>query len=820
MRGLRFGLATSAMIAGSTLGLGLVVFPGCGSNGVAVGPLPSSEAPDAAAVPPRNIGEHCSDALPCRPGLACVGSVCQAARSSELGTPCIISAECKDGLYCGPERTCATAGNGDPGAPCSSDAQCKSRLRCNIVGFAAECQPEGTADVGGACARAGDCLGGLLCANKVCAPPPPSNGGPPLLAIPTFPGVPCETETGPVTAHFRVPRGQGDGDFFRLPFPNDIRRLNGRPNLQGFPTPGSDLLGYDLVDRWLRFLEQTADGFSIYPTVTFRFSGEISFEALEGATKWVDLTPGEGSDLGHNWSATTASTAYVCANSVSFRPRTGEPLKVGHTYAVLVTNGAKAKDGTAIGIAPDLAALLGASNPGGELAAAWVAYTPLRVWATAKAFALTSVVNAAVFTVGNHDAIAKKLPAAVAAAPAPAATSWVKCGPGVVSPCAQAADVRGCPPVVNPAFDEIHALVTLPLFQEGNLPFMEPADKGGFVLDGTGQPALQGNTQVCMSLSVPTGTAPTSGWPLVVYAHGTGGSFRSHVTEGVAARLANVEGTKIAVLGIDQVGHGTRRGTSTAQPQAVFFNFANPAAARGNVLQGAADQLALLRFARGLVLAAGSSPTGQEIRFDRIGFWGHSQGATEGAIAMPYATDVTGVLLSGVGGSLIDSLLTKESPVNISAAAPAVLSDAPANVNSVHPVLALLQNAIDPADPLDHARPITARPIFVPYGQKDTYSTPATQLTYVVAAKLGVAQHPVSVAQPDDLDPTNAAGQPDTLLPVPVTANLAGITAIVRQYAPTDYDGHFVVFRDATAKLDADRFLADVVLGVSPRIGR
>src|SRR5262249_13508486 len=159
----------------------------------------------------------------------------------------------------------------------------------------------------------------------------------------------------------------------------------------------------------------------------------------------------------------------------------------------------------------------------------------------------------------------------------------------------------------------------------------------------------QGDLQVCMSLTVPTATMPASGWPLVIYAHGTGGSFRSQVSEGVAARLANVDGTKIAVLGIDQVGHGTRRGDSTLDPAKVFFNYANPPAARGTRLQVAADQMALLRFARALQLTTDTSPTKQAIHFDKIAFWGHSQGATEGSIAMPYTPNVAGALFSGIG---------------------------------------------------------------------------------------------------------------------------------------------------------------------------
>lgn len=812
MKRLAFGLV-------SLSAAGLFAYPwiACIPSGPGVEiPFPEGGAgPDANA--PRGVGERCDDGGTCRPGLACTAGVCQPGRSSEAGTPCVISAECNDGLYCGPERTCAPAGTGEQGAQCGSDGDCKSGLRCNLSGFGAECQPEGTSDVGGACAMSKDCFGGLLCADKVCVPPPP--GGIPPLGIPSFKGVVCEDETGDVTAHFRVPRGQDDKDYFRLPYPNDIRLKAGRPDLTGFPTPGSDLIGFDLVDRWARYLEQTGTGYSVYPTVTFRFSGEVDFDSmkLSGATRFTDITPGEDNDIGHAWSGTTARSQYVCPHSFGFRPATGAPLKPGHTYAVMITNTVKAKDGKPIVVSPDLTAVLGATDPGGPLSAAWTAYAPLRTWAASKSFSLGTLVNAAVFTVGRTTDIATKLAPAVAAAPAPTATSWVKCG-AAPSPCAQATDARACPAAEDPAFDELHALVTLPLFQKGNLPFLEPADGGDFVLDGSGQPVPQGSTQVCMALTVPKGTMPANGWPIVVYGHGTGGSFRSHITEGVAARLANIDGaTKVAVLGFDQVGHGTRRGASTAAPQTVFFNFPNPAAARGNVLQGAADQMSLVRFVKGLTLAANASPTGAEIRFERIVFWGHSQGATEGSIAMPYTPDVAAAVFSGVGGSLIDSLLNKKSPVNLAAIAPAVLSELPVNVNSVHPALSLFQNAIDPADPLDHAGAIVkaeagplGKHVFVPYGQADTYSPPATQLAYVAAAGLVIAQHPASVATPDDL------------LRAPVAVPVAGttFTTVVRQYTPNGYDGHFVVFRDADAKANADRFIADAVNGVVPNFGR
>ena len=92
---------------------------------------------------PRGVGQPCDEVNVCRPGLACTDGICQPGHSSEQGTPCVISAECKEGLYCGPERTCTPAGAGDVGADCGSDADCKSGLRCNIVGFGST-QPKAT----------------------------------------------------------------------------------------------------------------------------------------------------------------------------------------------------------------------------------------------------------------------------------------------------------------------------------------------------------------------------------------------------------------------------------------------------------------------------------------------------------------------------------------------------------------------------------------------------------------------------------------------------------------------------------------------------
>lgn len=801
-----FGVLTTATAVAS----------GCGDYG----PVTLASDLDAGGeVKARGVGEACDDANRCRAGLACKDAKCAPGRLLDEGFTCVISGECKEGLYCGPTRRCSRGGRKVAGDTCGSEAECAGGLRCNGVGLSAECQAEGAFDVGAACKIANDCFGGLLCVAGKCAAPPVTTGAPPI-GVSGFAGVACTDEPG-VKAYFRIPRGMDDGDFFRLPFPNDARRKGAKLDLSGFPTPGADILGYDLVDRWARYVEETASGFSAYPTMIMRFSATPDLETLKnpGVLRMIDITTPTGSEIGFGWSATAAKTKYVCANAITARPAPGFPLESGHTYALVLNNGAKAPGGGPIEVSADLEAALGNADPGAPLTTAWTAYAPLRAWAAASSVDVGTFVNAAVFTVGNHSDVMAKASAAVDAASPPVATGWVKCGAGA-SPCAQVDGTRACG-AADPAFDELHALVTVPNFQKGTAPYRSPAEGGDFELDALGAPVPQGTSQVCLALTVPKGAVmPVDGWPLAIYAHDTGGSFRSAIVDGVAKRFAAADGgaAKIAVLAIDQVAHGTRRGGSTARPEQLYFVTSNPRAMRGFQLQAAADLLALVRLAPTVTFDAAASPTGADLRFGNVILVGHGQGANAIALAAPRApTLVKGVVLGGVNASFVDTVPLKKNPVDFVTVAPAVLGEITLTNN--HPVLAMFQNALDPADPLDHAvllasvPPVEPRHVFVVYGRDDTFSPGPTQVVYTVAAGLGIAQPPPSVGSPDNL------GAP--ILPVPAGGNIAiDFTGVVRQYDKGNTDGHLVMFMNADATRDIDRFVTDVALAKIPMVGR
>lgn len=817
--------------------------PACGNAGVTAGGDGSTGV---------GLGGHCDETHGCRAPLGCgADGLCAAAGTTANGAPCTIGPECASG-NCGPARVCEASGSKAEGEPCLGDKDCGKGLRCAFDGtsFYAHCVKPGAADVGATCKSSGDCLQGLYCEGAVCAQvvlpaAAAPNGVPPYVPSKTqtpWAGAACPPArtTSPVRALFHVPRAGDakDGDFFKLPFPNDAARdpATKKVDFGNFPHDASSPIGFDVVGRYLEAV--ASEPFSAYPTIIFRFDGHFDFADLQllgsdPQTRFVDVTPGAptfGQPLGLGVIYGTGGNKYLCGDNVSIRPNSGDPLRPGGTYAAIMKrpmhrpSAANGGDGSEILPSDDFTAMLGASAPADTtLKDAWTAYKPLRDYLTFAKIDPAAVLVATVFTVGDPLAKARALRPSVLAAPAPTATGWVKCDAGVASPCPDVTGKRACGAAAA-GFDEYHAIIDLPIFQKGTAPYLSEGGEMDVPADGSAITRVR-TEPVCAALTVPKGTPPAGGWPVAIYAHGTGGNFRGFVEDGTAAALADVDlggGTKVAfaTLGIDQVQHGPRRNGSTFSPDDLFFNFANPKAARYNALQGAADQHALVRFLEG----AGTITVGADaIKLDgsKLVFWGHSQGATEGALFLAFDSSIKGAVLSGEGGGLVDSLVTKTSPVNIAGLLYIPLGEAqPSAVGYYHPVLGLLQQWIDPADPIHFARLSYApslpsgafhRSVFQPFGTEDTYSPGQTQLAFALAGGLPLIK-PI-------VDPKLNLGALDSVQGnVVASGGAPATTAAFRQYAPSGYDGHFVVFRNAQAKGDATKVLARSARGETPKI--
>jgi pimeloyl-ACP methyl ester carboxylesterase len=765
------------------------------------------------------------------------------------------------GLYCAEDNKCATAGSGLPGALCSSTADCVRGAVCireagQVIGSCrvprgagpitladggmvsddgggvatmdGGASASGPRDVNGACTDTLDCLAGLLCdpSTNKCARAAAVN----MSRAPR--AVTCGADMAGVNkAYFEVPNDDGSprSDFFRLPFPNNVRRdpMSGRLNLRGFPTPGTALLGFDLVDRYARAAESSLNGFGNNQWVYFRFSSQPDFATLQLGTsiRLIDLTTSQPIGF-QTYRFDGNQGRYICANWLGVTTSAGVPFAPGHTIAVVLTTAIRTAGGMPFSRDSDFDAVINSAVPAdARLARAHTAYQPLRQYLTAQMIDPNTILNAAVFTVQDPRAQFEGVARAVRAAPMPVARDFVRCAEGVRSPCDDGLTgsdhVRGCIGPANPAFDEYQGTIDVPILQQGTRPYRNPGE-GAIAYDAMGTAMVQGTERVCVSVAVPrNATMPASGWPTVLYAHGTGGNFRSGITEGLAETLSDFpvaggSNAHFAIVSYEGVMHGARRGMGvTDSPNVLFFNFANPEAARDNVLQGGADVLAIARALRG-----GSITTmgGSELRFDaaKLVFLGHSQGSTVGAAAAAYDGDFAARVLSGAGGDLRFSLTTKTQPVNIAGLVPVVLGE-PGGAD--HPAMQLFQAFVERSDAVnfgarllaDRAMGVALRPLVMTYGLGDTYSTPATMQALATAIGL-----PAAAPIPGGMNqwPTG------TGVTLPAMNNVdtgsGSTTALLLESDPMGaYDGHFVLFRDAALRAQVLTFIATATDGTA-----
>lgn len=796
----------------------------------------SAFGPDGRPLIGHTYGEPCLPTDPCRSGLECdeATSTCVPVGTVEEGLPCTISEECADGLACGLTAQCEPSAGLPEGSQCGGPSDCEAGLRCNLYGFVGLCEPAGTADAGQTCTSNADCLAPLGCSPDLGTCQIPIFGG---LAF--MPDAECETvdETVPFGVYFEVPRDEPLADFFRLPFPNDIRARDGALDLGGFHNPGLAYIGGELVDLYLDALEDTFTGFSTNPTIYFRYTRTPDFGSIEGSSesprlRFINIDPDSpnfGNGVSYYWTTTNGRGKFICPNYTAVRPSWQTPLDPGTTYAVILTDGIRSEDGDLPLTQPDLTAVLAETRPSDSaLGAAWDAYEPLRAWiAQDETLDTVNIAGATVFTTMDPTALMAPLRAAVRRQPVPELEQLTECASGVISPCDDGTPERSCVSTTG-NFTQIHGTYEAPVWQHGTRPYLTQNDGGALqVVDGSPIPAA--SERICFAMTIPNAAMPAGGWPTVIYSHGTGGSFTSAIREGVSGALADIaladeRRANFVTITLDGVQHGQRRGQTDLDPEPLFYNFVNPQAAHGNIQQGAADLFALTNILQNTAISAAASPTGEEIRFDpsQLYFFGHSQGAQVGAPFVAFETGVRAAVFSGSGGSLTLSLLNKTEPVDIASAVSFILTDGGRNggqANDRDVLLSLLQWHVDRVDPLNYARlffrtQTADRPgqhALITYGYGDSYSPEPNQKAFA-----GASGAQLATPRPGDL-----TGLPETTYPVSGnrTVNDLPVTAAVVAVQPAeDYDGHFVVFRDSALNRQMREFLATALLDGVPTI--
>jgi hypothetical protein len=580
-------------------------------------------------------------------------------------------------------------------------------------------------------------------------------------------------------------------DFFGLPWPSDDRVLGTGASrafdLRGFYAPPGQTASYlDVIGK------DAFTGFGPSSGIFFRFDSAIDPASLpatpaasidKAASAYlVDVTPGSAT-LGRRAPLRIAwrpdHDDFIGDHAVVLLPEPGFPLRPSSTYAAVLTDGVRGPTGVPARADPRFRMPQLPSGAGVDAA---------------------HVVCATVFTTSDPTAGMKLLRDAVTALPAPAID-----------------DGSFKFIVSEKGYDHYEGTYASPNFQQGDPPYTSTG--GGISFDG-GKAAIVRTEHLRFALTVPTGDPPPAGWPIALYAHGTGGSYTTFIDDGSAATAASIADdngaviARLAMISIDQPLHGPRDPTGS-NPDFTTYNFQNIVSARDVFRQGAADDFTLLRLVKSIDIASAPS-TGKHVFFDpaRLYFKGHSEGGTTGPLFLAYEPEVKAAVLSGAGANLILALLGKTMPVNIPQLVKLFAGD---DVDEFHPLLSLLQTFLEPSDPGNYGRLFFREPppgqapksIFQSLGIVDNY-TPIPTIE-ALALAMGVQPAGAMLLPVDDLDLTgNAWGTP------PIMGNVAGsaATGVLCEYkVPTKngvqaYDGHFVIFHLRPAIDQSNRFLA------------
>ncbi len=244
-----------------------------------------------------------------------------------------------------------------------------------------------------------------------------------------------------------------------------------------------------------------------------------------------------------------------------------------------------------------------------------------------------------------------------------------------------------------------------PVYTHGERPYQ--LEGGGFDFDADGTPLIASwdDMRLAVCTPIPLEEPPPQGWPVVIYQHGTGGSYRGFCNSDSALEVANRLGAVGLVgLGIDQPLHGTRLGDGQYS-DLNNFNILNPDSGTTNFRQGAVDVIYLARTLARQPWTF-TTPEGVEVTTDpdNVLFLGHSQGGITGAIAAPFiGQDVESTVLSAAGGVLAVTIVVRDDVLDFAELVHSILQfEEDEEVIEFHPVLGLIQTAVEVTDPVNY----------------------------------------------------------------------------------------------------------------------
>jgi hypothetical protein len=615
-----------------------------------------------------------------------------------------------------------------------------------------------------------------------------------------------EIQSSPV--RFEIPRGDARS-FLDVPWPSDIllRDFDGKVglDLRAFPNP----YGSYTLEEYLGTFQYTP-GYSSNAALYFNVPAGVdplslpqdaasSIEA--NASMFLVELDAPSRRIPIEWEIEEEGTSFLPAGTVTVLPLLGAIVQ--GSAALVVTSDATDKDGNPLGGSEDMRALVSCGSLADESLIERVPdCTPYRELREALGLTEEQVALMQIFTPYDSATELQKAQEALEAMPAPV--------------------MSNISIVEEQDYDEYTAYngtVSLAQMMVGPAPYETfDGSNGSFVLDETGTPTVQSYEAVQFTLTVPNGTQPATGWPVVIYGHGTGGDLNSGLGNGENSEAHQLARAHSAMLAISEPLHRTRDGYRDGEEELLTFNFLNPVAGRNVWRQSALEKVQLVSAVANLQLS--SEVVGAEsASFDteQISYFGHSQGGIVGALFVGVEDRITGAFLSGAGGGFAPSIIEKVEPVDMTDIVRTfLLMPGEEKLDRFHPVLALLQIWIEPAEPLNYGplwqnrRERNTPHLAISSGLQDQYTPKRNH--GALAAAFGIplvepVSEPVDVLDLLGYFPagTEAVGNLEDGQGRPLTGALL-------QYPD---DGHFAVFRNENAQ-EAYRLFFDTLRGGVP----
>lgn len=626
----------------------------------------------------------------------------------------------------------------------------------------------------------------------------------------------CADERQPTRA--RTDYALTSSEFFAAPFPDEGRRgPDGAIDVSAFgQVPPSDLL------ERLVTIASEAEDFGTTSTIYLAFDRPldpgVAAEALDVSEDAgvLLLRIAEGAEP-HPIEVrfTEDGGPWGAPNLLSILPLQGMPLEPGARYAAVVRERVRDAEGEPIGRSLALETIARGGTPEGMSEAAASAHREALAFLEARG--VDDVAALSVFDTQD---------------PTAPLFAWRETALDALPTL----DAPLTPLETHDEFCVYRSTVAMPIYQRGEPPFTD--GEGGDVRFEAGAPVQQGTETARVLVTLPRRPMPAGGFPMVVFSRTGGGGDRPLVDRGrrdesgepvepgsgPARELAREGWAAISIDG----PHGGLRNVTMGDEQLLIFNVANPRAMRDNIRQSAIELVLAAHLGPTLRVDAsaceGLTEANATLSAERVVLMGHSMGATIAPLAMAVEPRFDALLLSGAGGSWIENVVHKQSPLPVRPLAEAILGVAGRYELHEHdPTLMLLQWAGEDADPPVYGRFIRDRSVLMMQGIVDTYILPPIANATSLSLALDLGGQGL-----EDTDERSAAFTPlEPLLPLvgaearplPLAGNRGAATAVVTQHpeGPIE-DGHEVVFQTEGPKTQYRCFLRTLAAGGPPLV--